>query len=177
MSDNNVTEVVNEAVSGVTTGKKDPKDMSLEALVLLLTTERLHKLENDSRGQLDELRTRQQKVSFLHKLMKTINTATGSKGEFDLTPLPQDLKDMFKKAKELGVDLDESKLQYSNEERERLLENLRMTVEDFNVQNEMQLQMITRMTNERYESYQMARAILKPLHDDKLNKARAIAGR
>lgn len=177
MADSNqVTEVINDAVSDVANGGKDPKNMSLESLVLLLTTDRLHKLESDSRTQLDELRKRQQKVSFLHKMMKTINTATGSKGDFDMTPYP-DMQEMLKQAKELGVDLDETKLTYNSEERERLLDNLRMTVEDYNVQNEMQLQMITRMTNERYESYQMARAILKPLHDDKLNKARAIAGR
>jgi hypothetical protein len=175
-TNNEVSEIVNEAVRAVEKLGKDPKDMSLEALVLLLTTERLHKLEKDSRVQLDELRTRQQKVSFLHKMMKTVNSATNSTGEFDMTPYP-DMQDMLKKAKELGVDLDETKFQYNNEERERLLENLRVTVDDYNVQNEMQLQMITRLTNERYEAYQMARSILKPLHDDKINKARAISGR
>jgi hypothetical protein len=175
MAETPVTEAVNDAVVEAKTNK-DPKNLSVEALVLLLTSERLHKLEEDSRTQLEELRKRQQKVGFLHKLMKTINAGTTAKGEFDLTPL-KDLKDMLLQAKELGVDLDETKMKYNSDERERLLENLRMTVEDLNVQNEMQLQIITRMTNERYESYQMARSILKPLHDDKLNKARAIAGR
>lgn len=155
---------------------KDPESLSLESLALLLTTERLHRLEDNSRSQLTELNLRQEKVSFLHKLIKTINTATGSEGDLDFTPYPE-IIEMLKKAKEMGVDFDETKLQYGDKERERLLENLRMTVEDLNVQNEMQLQIITRMTNERYESYQMARAILKPLHDDKLNKARAICGR
>lgn len=178
MADHNeITEVINEAVSEVNKNDAtDPKALSLEALVLLLTTDRLHKLENDSKTQMEDLRTRQQKVSFLHKMMKTINAGTDTQGEFDITPYP-DLKEMLQKAKEIGVELDEEKLKYSSQERERLLENLRMTVEDLNVQNEMQLQMITRMTNERYESYQMARCILKPLHDDKLNKARYIGGR
>ena len=84
---------------------------------------------------------------------------------------------MLKQARLLGAEIDEEKLKYNNEERERLIENIRMTIEDFNVQNEMQLQMVTRLTNERYESYQMARSILKPLHDDKMSKARAISGR
>lgn len=173
---NEVSEVINEAVSEANSASKDPKNMSLEALALLLTSERLHKLESDSRKELEELKSRQQKVSFLHKLMKTINSATGSQGDFDFTPYPE-LTEMLAKAKEMGVELDETKLAYNDKERERLLENLRMTVEDLNVQNEMQLQMITKMTNERYESYQMARSILKPLHDDKLNKARYIGGR
>lgn len=172
-----VTEVLANALTEAQqAGSKDPKDLSLQALVLLLTTDRLHKLEDDSRKQLDELRTRQQKVSFLHKLIKTVNSGTNTKGEFDMSPYP-DLKEMLIKAKEIGVELDEEKLVYNSQERDRFLENIRMTVEDLNVQNEMQLQMITRMTNERYESYQMARFILKPLHDDKMNKARAIGGR
>lgn len=177
-NDNNLSGVVPGAVTGVDEPKdpKDTKNMSVETLVLLLTAERLHKLEDDSRNQLDELRKRQEKVTFLHKLMKTINTATGNKGDVDFTSLTE-LKEMLVKAKELGVDLDENKMTYNNDERERLVENLRMTVEDFNVQNDMQLQMISRMTNERYESYQLARSILKPLHDDKVSKARQISGR
>lgn len=160
---------------------KDPKVLSHESLVLLITTDRLHKLENDSRRELLELKERQKKVSFLHKLTKTLHAGTTAKGELDHTPLAPnqwaELKEMMIAAKELGVELNEEKTKYNNEERERLIENIRMTIEDLNVQNEMQLQMVTRLTNERYESYQMARSILKPLHDDKMNKARAMGGR
>jgi hypothetical protein len=174
---NNVNEIISELTQEINGNNgKDPKNMSLESLVLLLTAERLHRLEEDSRKQMDELRKRQEQVSFLHKLMKTVNTATGNTGNVDISPYP-DLLEMLKKAKEMGVELDEKKTSYNNDERERLVENLRMTVEDLNVQNDMQLQMISRMTNERYESYQMARAILKPLHDAKLSNARYIAGR
>jgi len=69
----------------------------------------------------------------------------------------------------------DDKFKYNKDERDRLVENIRMTIEDLNVKNDMQLQTITRLTNERYESYQMARSILKPLHDDKINKAHAMA--
>jgi hypothetical protein len=40
----------------------------------------------------------------------------------------------------------------------------------------MQIQTISRFTNERYETYQMARSILRPLHEDKQRKAREISG-
>lgn len=177
MSENaNVAEVTADSVREVGGKGKDPKNMSLESLLLLITTERLHKLEMDSRKELMELKDRQKKVSFLHKLTKAINTATNSKGQFDMTEHP-DLQEMMKEGKNLGVDLDENRLTYSEDERERLVENIRLTIEDLNMQNEMQLQLVTRITNERYESYQMARSILKPLHDDKLNKARSISGR
>jgi len=170
-----------DVVDHIKEKKVDHKKLSHEALALLVTTERLHKLEADSRRELKELRERQQKVNFLHKLTKTLHAGTSPKGELDHSKLPkerlEDLKEMMREAKRLGVELQEEKLKYTNEERERLLENIRMTVEDFNVQNEMQIQLVTRLTNERYESYQMARSILKPLHDDKMNKARAISGR
>lgn len=172
-----VEDVMSE-LEGVKGKKTDHKHLTHESLVLLITTDRLHKLEGDSRRELSELRDRQKKVTFLHKLTKTLHASTSSKGELDHSKLPADqmaeLKEMMKEAKELGVELNEDKLKYNNEERERLIENIRMTIEDLNVQNEMQLQMVTRLTNERYESYQMARSILKPLHDDKMNKARSM---
>lgn len=160
----------NNSVNG-----KDPQHLPLEALSLLLTTERLHKLEKDCLNEINELKGRQAKVSFLHKLMRTINAKTGTKGEFDASEIAE-FKDMLKKANELGVELDEAKEKYTTEERDRLLENIRMTVEDHNMLNELQLQTLSRMTTERYESYQMARSISKPQHDDKMGKARAIAG-
>lgn len=171
-----VGEIVSEALSEVEARKNDPKKMTLESLILLLTADRLHQLENDSRKELKDLKERQQKVSYLHKLIKAINTATSPKGEFDITAHP-DMQEMLKEGKNLGVDLDENHLKYSEDERERLVENIRLTIEDLNMQNEMQLQLVTRLTNERYEAYQMARSIMKPLHDDKMNKARAISGR
>ncbi len=176
MSNSEISEVVSSAIELDNSHPNNPKNMSLESLSLLLTTERLHKLERDSRKELTELKERQAKVAFLHKLIKTVNTATSPKGEFNCEAYPE-LQEMIKEGKKLGADLDETKTHYNTEERERFIENIRMTVEDLNIQNEMQLQMVTRMTNERYESYQLARAILKPLHDDKLNKARQIAPR
>lgn len=155
---------------------EDLNHLSLESLALLINTARLKQLENKITKELLELKKRQDGVVFLHKLIKTINTATNDKGEFDCTS-NEDLKKFLNEAKEHGVDIKENKFKYTKDERDRLLENIRMTVEDNNVLNDMQLQSVTRLTNERYESYQMARAIMKPLHDDKINKARSITGR
>jgi len=176
MAENNQPVQVLQAVKNGKVQAKDPKDLPLEALSLLLTTDRLHKLEKDCINEITELKKRQAKVAFLHKLMRTINAKTNAKGEFDGREHTE-FKDMLKKANELGVELDEEKHLYTSEERDRLLENIRMTVEDHNMLNELQLQTLSRMTTERYESYQMARSISKPQHDDKMSKARAIAGR
>lgn len=155
---------------------KNPYNMSLESLMLLVNAERLRYLHDKTHKEFTELKERQQQVSNLHKLQKGINNGTNDKGEFDCTS-NKELQDLLKLAKDLGVDVKEGKFKYTAAEKDRLMENIRMTVEDLNVQNDMQMQTITNLNNERYESYQLARSIFKPLHDDKLNKARAIAGR
>lgn len=169
-----VSEAVVNAVKE-TSSQTNPHNLSLEALALLINTERLKFLEKKITNEFLELKKRQDQVSFLHKLIKTINVGTVNE-EFDCSN-NQELKDLLEKAKEYGVEIKDDKFKYNKDERERLIANIKMTAEDFNVLNDMQLQSITRFTNERYESYQLARSIMKPLHDDKINKARSIAGR
>lgn len=166
-------ETISEAVKA---SNNDNKNLSIETLALLINAERLKYLENKVFNEFAELKKRQDKVSFLHKLIKTINLATNQQGEFDCSN-NEELKSFLQKAKEEGVEIKDGKYGYNKDERDRLVENIRMTIDDHNVLNDMQLQTITRMTNERYESYQMARSIMKPLHEDKINKARSITGR
>ena len=153
-----------------------PQNLSLEALVLLVNTERLKSLHETTQSEFRSLRTRQEQVRQLHNLMKSINAKTTTTGEFDCSN-DTELQGLLNNSRVLGVEFAENKYKYTKDECARLLDNIRVTVDDLNVQNDMQLQAISRLTNERYESYQMARSILKPLHDDKVNKARAIANR
>jgi hypothetical protein len=155
----------------VAANKKIPTGISLETLVLLVNTERLKSVHNKTETEFKELKTRQEHVSKLHKLLKKINAETTSTGEFDCTSHAE-IKKLISEAKDLGVDLKTDKLKYNKDERDRLVENIRMTIDDFNVKNDMQLQAVNRLTNERYESYQLARAILKPLHEAKMQSAR-----
>lgn len=171
---NPLDDLATEATAAVN-GQIDSKDMSMESMVLLINTERLHFLENKITNEFKELKQRQDKVSFLNSLNKKINTAT-VKDELDCTN-DADLKAMFEKAKEYGVEIKDGKLKFNKEERDRLIENIRLTIDDLNVLNDMQLQTVTRLTTERYESYQLARSIMKPLHEDKVSKARAMGGR
>jgi vacuolar-type H+-ATPase subunit H len=137
-----------------------PPDLGLEALTLLVCTNKVKSLEEKTKKELTELRERQNQVKYLHQL----------NGQ-------DELLDSLTKAQEMGIDVDLTKKTYTREERDRLIENVRMSCDDLNTQNEMQLQTISRLTNERYEVYQMARSILKPLHEDKISKARAAGGR
>jgi len=167
-------ENLNLKVSGTNGDDSDDKELSLEELSLLLCTDRVRMLEEKTRKEFTELKKRQSEVRFLHKLLKGINAATDSKGNLNLNDYP-DLQELLEQAREFGVDTPQDKTKFSREEKECLIENIRLTTDDLNIQNEMQIQSITRFTNERYESFQMARSILKPLHEDKINKARAIA--
>lgn len=171
---NDPLDSVNEIVQE--TDPKLPENISLEALVLLINAERLKTLQDSTAKEFKELRERQEKVKQLHDLLQSLNKETTDKGEVDLKT-KKDLADTLKKLKDHGISYNEDKTSYNKDERDRLVENIKMTIEDYNVQNEMQLQKVSRLTNERYESYQMARSILKPLHDDKHNKARAMSGR
>ncbi len=172
-SQNPIHNVLSDAVA--TVNGDDHSGMSLESMALLINTDRLKRLENKITNEFVELKKRQDQVTLLHKIIKAINAATVN-GEFDCTK-NQELKDLLDKAKEYGVDVKDGKYKYTSDERDRLIENVRLTADDFNVLNDMQLQTVSRLTTERYESYQLARAIMKPLHEDKITKARAIAGK
>jgi hypothetical protein len=175
MPNETVNEVLTDATNAAGNKDFDPNNLSLEALILLINTERLKHLQDKTEKEFTTLKERQEKVAELHKILKAVNAATDSKGELDIST-NEDLKNLLTKAKELGVDVKSDMNKFNREERDRLVENVRMTVEDLNVQNDMQLQTISRLTNERYESYQMARSILKPLHDAKTSFARGMRG-
>lgn len=67
--------------------------------------------------------------------------------------------------------------QYNREERESLLSSIDMACKDLNLQNDLQMQELNRLYQERLEILQMAKSIMKNLHDDKINKARSVSGR
>lgn len=156
-------------------GNPPPSTMSLDSLLMLIHSERLKTLRDQATDEFKELSKRQEDVRALHEVQKAINNATDDKGTFKVKD-DENLKDLIKKAEDLGVKVDCDKSKYSKEERDRLVENLKMTIEDLNVKNNMQLDVLSRLHTERLESFQLARAILKPLDDDKRNKARKISG-
>ena len=173
MAEDPTPPIESDVVSEILTDSNNrTSDMSLESLVLLINTERLKYLHQKTHKEFTELKQRQDQVRSLHNLLKKINNATDANGVLDLSN-NQELQQLIKDAKELGVETIDGKTSYTKEERDRLVDNIRVTSDDLNVLNDMQLQTINRLTNERYESYQMARSILKPLHDAKM---RAIKG-
>lgn len=175
MSEPQVQQILSDAIKEAANDKPSSNHMSLEAMALLIHSQRLDHLEKKITTEFMELKKRQDQVNFLHKLIKTINISTKN-NELDCSA-NEDLKNLLNRAKENGVDIVEGKYKYNSDERDRLIENIRITADDLTVLNDMQLQTITRLTTERYESYQLARSIMKPHHEDKINKARAMAGK
>lgn len=174
----NVTAI--DAVKSADT--KDPKEMELEQLTFLVLTGRLGQLQQKSSDEFIELKKRQEEVVQMHKVLKLINSNTNEQSELTFNVNSDMMKHLNDVRNKLGIDIQDGKVKdgrmtYTRDQRERLIENIRMSIEDHNTKNDMQMQTVTRLINERYESYQMARAILKPIHDDKMSKARASAGR
>jgi len=173
VSEENIAPLLTKSPEPIDSGDNQSKDYSLETLVLLINTERLKHLQEKTESEFSSLKERQETVAKLHNTLKAINAATDTKGQLTVN---EEIKKQIQTAKELGVEIDGDKRAYNRDERERLVENIRMTIDDLSVQNDMQLQTISRLTNERFESYQMARSILKPLHDAKTSLARAVRG-
>lgn len=165
------------------------KEPTIDSLVYDILTSRLYQLQKDTTKELEELKERQKEVQKLHDLIAKINSLTNKDGEVKVDEeLFEMLQDAIKNdgnddaVNDLKISPDSLKIleegkKYKPEDRQRLIENIRMHIEDLNTQNDMQLQTVTQLTNERYETYQMARAIMKPLDEDKKQKARSIAGR
>lgn len=104
-------------------------------------------------------------VKALHELRQEINKNTNSKGELDLNN-PRGIE-LIKKAKELGIVFKDKngKLSFTKEEREYLIEAIEMTIKDLNIQSQLQMQTLSRLTNLRYEFHQLARLIEKRIDE------------
>jgi hypothetical protein len=184
-----MAEQQSERISETLEIKDVVKEPTIDSLVYDILTSRLHQLQKDTTRELEELKERQKEVQNLHDLIAKINSLTDKDGK---VTVDEELEEMLQNAvtnddnsdavNDLKISKDSLKIvkkgdKYKPEDRQRLIENVRMHVEDLNTQNDMQLQTVTQFTNERYETYQMARAINKPYDEDKKQKARAISGR
>lgn len=174
-----------------------PEDLTSSLLADAKTVfiEKLDQQQDNLKEEFGKLKASQNRARDINGLIRTINAATVD-GELHCKDNAE-LKELLAKAAnpvpgttvpqgpngdnlvpELpGVELDPNKFDYTKEELERLLSNLRSSVDDLNVINDMQLQNLNRMVTNYYEIYQMMKSIMKPLHEDKIAKARAISGR
>lgn len=172
MSENQFAAVTVDTTQEILLDGSDRNEMSLQGLMFIAQTEWQKKLENKITAEFVELKGRQDKVSFLKKLVKTINMATVD-DQLDCTK-NEELKSLLMKAKEYDVQIKDGKFKFNKQEREALIENVKVTADDFNVLNDMQIQAVSRLTNERNESFSIARMIFKTLHETSMSVIRQI---
>jgi len=84
-AENKVQDVLSEAITKTDTNQLDPKNLTLESIVLLINTERLKHLNNKTAEEFSTLKKRQDQVSRLHQFLKSINSNTNAKGELDFS--------------------------------------------------------------------------------------------
>lgn len=162
----------------------DPRHISTETLAKLIGSDHLAHLEIRMKNELKKLSEGQEKVVFLQTIVQTINSFAVKDKMVDISQgnasQATQLMEWLGKAQEMGLVIPKKiKESLSNsvwdvEDKEALLDNLRMTIENWNTNNETQLQLTIRLVSQQDQAYQFMRAIMKPIHEDKQNKARKI---
>ncbi|MBT3579017.1 MAG: hypothetical protein HN501_03400 [Waddliaceae bacterium] len=160
---------------GVEVAEDGDADFCIEDLALLVQAHRLKALEKTMKTKTDNIKEKQGNIKYLHSVLTKINNSLDKKDKLDISK-NNDLKGMFGKAREMGVDIPKDKKVWTKDEKERLLDSIRTECEDLSSENQMSLQDTQALMNQRFETYELTKSILKPLHDDKINKARKMAG-
>jgi len=78
-------DTVGTKVAGTEAADESTNDsFTLEDLLLLVTTNKVSSLEEETKKELQGLRQRQRTVTFLHKLLRALKLAAESKGNLNL---------------------------------------------------------------------------------------------
>lgn len=181
-----------QSISSTSAGESS--SIAMEPLLQEILIARIESLKNSTGKDLEELLARQKEVEELHKLLARINEGTDKDGKLKVT---DELLEFLNKAvksnnsegtssenssENLKMDPKELKIlekgkTYTSAERQRLYENIKSHIETLQTKSDMQLQALTQSTNERYETYQLARSILKNLQELGKSFVRAVSGR
>jgi hypothetical protein len=83
----------------------------------------------------------------------------------NLTEKYKPSNDFVKDTLKMGTDIRKGVKNFTKEQKDRLVGNIKMATDDLNTVVDMMLQEVSRLNNEMYESYQNARLMLKTIHD------------
>ncbi len=142
----------------------DGKGYNLEKQAVLMASDRVQRLEAESKKELDDIKARQLRIQMLNEALRTINAHRGEEDLIDWSKEPR-LMDLIGQVQELGVQITHTDGKFSASQTRRSVENINLLLRDLNAQNEVQIKIANRLQNERYEAFQLARSITKPLHD------------
>lgn len=150
-------------------------DINLLKEVRTILYDSLQLLENKTMAELEVLHKRHADVEQLQELRQLINDCRNSKGEIDFKNNPRGVE-LLQKAKQLGVKFDDKKVSFSKEQTENLVDAIETKIGNLNLEYELQMQTVTRLTNLRYEFIQLARLIEKRIDELMTKLARGIQG-
>lgn len=160
---------------------------SIDGLIRDILTANLDTVMNNKKNELDQVLERQLSVKQYHDLLAKINKLTDKDGKVKVdAELEKMLQNAVKKGDapeaENAHKMDDLKIvpvgkEYKTEERQRLIENIRMHTEDLNTQNDMQMNKVTHYTNQMYEIYQAMRSVPKSNEESKKAMIRNVGGR
>ena len=149
---------------------------SLETLALLVNKQRVDQLEDKLRTNFKDLKKRQEEIKGLQSLIRALNRATDDDEKLDFTK-DEELKELYiAMDKRFELKLPEGTV-FSGAARERVIDNIKMAVDERNLENDLLMNTIQQLNNERNESFQMANKIIKTLNDAKMRVTQALAGR
>lgn len=166
---NNLQQV--QQVGGPGGGDDDLMKLNLEKLYLVVHAGRINDIGDMSKKELGLVQEGMDKVSTLHDLIARINAITDKDGKINVEK-DSELSKLMKEAEEMGVKFSKTEGEFTDKERERVVENIRLSIESLNTSNDMKLQQITRLTNAEHEMYNMTRQGFKVIDEDKKNKIR-----
>jgi len=126
-----------------------------------LDFEKFEKIITDIRGDLD--------IKMANELADLESKdQTDPKIQLLIEQLPAKYKpsfDFLSETLEMGTEIKKGGKLFTKDQKDRLVENIRKDMEDLSVQNDMQLNKVSRLNNETYECHQSARLMLKTIHD------------
>ncbi len=149
---------------------------SLETLALLVNKQRVDQLEDKLRTNFKDLKKRQEEIKGLQSLIRALNRATDDDEKLDFTENAE-LKELYiAMDKRFELSLPQG-TKFAGAARERVIDNIKMAVDERNLENDLLMNTIQQLNNERNESFQMANKIIKTLNDAKMRVTQALAGR
>lgn len=137
------------------------KQLALGAMIYAIALRRQSELVQKSKDGMLEIQEKNRNIAKVNAAMQAINACES--GDLDLTNKPQ-LMEQLKQAKEAGAFIDLSKTKYSQEDRHRLLDNLRLSSDSLNMQTQTEMQQAN-LLSQVYENFTAARPITRAEHD------------
>ncbi len=119
-----------------------------------------------------EVKQRQQKIKFAQEIMQELNNSIDGNGKLDISQKPE-LLEKLRVAKEMGINIPVDKSTFSSDEKDRLMQNLGLSVDAWDKENKQDTQKMQIYLDESNRYLTLATQAMK--YEDKPKRA-SLAG-